>query len=263
LCTTAVGWDGPTGLGTPNGVAAFTRSGPQPNVVTVDTPGRQSGVTGKTADLQLTGTDSADLPLTFTATGLPTGLSMSSSGLISGTPTVAATNTVVVTATDSTGESGSASFAWAIVGCSGQRIHNPGFESGATSWTATTGVIASDKTHAHKGNGYARLSGSSTTHTETLSQLVTIPRGCKATLTYYLSIASTNTTRLPSDKLVVTANGTSVQTFSNVNRGVGYVVRTVDLSAYAGKKVTIEWTGTEDRALATSFSIDDTALTLS
>ena len=63
--------------------------------------------------------------------------------------------------------------------------------------------------------------------------------------------------------MTLTANGTTVQSFSNVNKGSGYVARTVNLSAYAGQTLTLKWTGTEDSSLATSFFIDDTALNLS
>src|SRR6185437_10564556 len=47
---------------------------------------------------------------------LPAGLTISSSGLISGTPTAAATSNVTVTARDGTGATGSASFTWTISG---------------------------------------------------------------------------------------------------------------------------------------------------
>jgi hypothetical protein len=92
---------------------------------------------------------------------------------------------------------------------------------------------------------------------------VSIPAGCAASLTYYLWISSNEGTSVAYDKLKVTANGTTVQSFSNVNQGTGYVKRTVSLSSYAGQSVTIKWTGTEDSSLATSFLVDDTALTLS
>jgi cellulase/cellobiase CelA1 len=65
--------------------------------------------------LQVRGSDSASgQNLTFSATGLPPGLSISSSGLISGTPTTSGSYNVTVTAKDSTNASGSASFSWAI-----------------------------------------------------------------------------------------------------------------------------------------------------
>ena len=38
LCTAGPGYDGPTGLGTPNGVAAYTNGGTTGNTVTVDQP---------------------------------------------------------------------------------------------------------------------------------------------------------------------------------------------------------------------------------
>ncbi|MCW2496544.1 putative Ig domain-containing protein [Jatrophihabitans sp.] len=272
LCTAATGWDGPTGLGTPNGVAAFTSGGGggTGNTVTVTNPGSKTGTVGTATSLQISGTDSAGAALTYTASGLPTGLSISSSGLISGTPSAAGTFSVTVTAKDSTGASGSTTFSWVIStsgggggSCSGQKLLNPGFESGATSWTASSGVINTDGAHSHAGSGYAWLDGYGSTHTDTLSQAVTIPAGCSASLTYYLYISSSEGTSTAYDKLSVTANGTAVQSFSNVNKGSGYVQRTVSLSAYAGKSVTIKWTGTEDSSVATSFFIDDTALTLS
>ncbi len=97
----------------------FTSSGTTSpgNTVTVTSPGNQTGTVGTAAGLQVNATDSASgQTLTYSATGLPAGLSISSSGLISGTPSTAATSNVTVTATDTTGASGSASFTWTISG---------------------------------------------------------------------------------------------------------------------------------------------------
>ncbi|MDX6255592.1 MAG: hypothetical protein QOJ11_1926 [Frankiales bacterium] len=267
LCTAGAGWDGPTGLGTPNGVAAFKAGSGGPTPVTVANPGSKTGTVGTATSLQLSASGGTS-PYTWTAGGLPTGLSISSSGLISGTPSAAGTFTVTATAKDSTGATGSTSFTWTISAsgggsCSGQKLLNPGFESGATSWSQTSGVINTDSAHSHAGTGYAWLDGYGTTHTDTLSQAVAIPAGCSASLSYYLYISSSEGTGAAYDKLAVSANGTTVQSYSNVNKGTGYVLRTVSLSAYAGSTVTIKWTGTEDSSLATSFFVDDTALTLS
>ncbi len=58
--------------------------------------------------------------LTYSAGGLPAGLSINSAtGLISGTPTAAGTSNVTVTATDSTGATGSASFSWTVAAAGG------------------------------------------------------------------------------------------------------------------------------------------------
>jgi hypothetical protein len=86
------------------------------NTVTVTSPGSQSSAVGTAASLQIHASDSAaGQTLSYRATGLPAGLSISSSsGLISGTPTAAGTSNVIVTATDTTGAAGSASFSWTV-----------------------------------------------------------------------------------------------------------------------------------------------------
>ena len=88
------------------------------NTVTVTNPGNQSGAVGTAINgLQVQASDSASgQTLTYTASGLPAGLSISSSGLITGTPSAGGTFNVTVTATDTTGASGSASFTWTISG---------------------------------------------------------------------------------------------------------------------------------------------------
>jgi hypothetical protein len=99
-------------------VAAYqtTGGGGGGNTVTMTNPGNQTGTVGTPVSLQLHATDSASgQTLTYSATGLPAGLSINSStGLISGTPSAAVTANVTVKATDSTGASGSAAFTWTI-----------------------------------------------------------------------------------------------------------------------------------------------------
>ncbi|MBV6696800.1 putative Ig domain-containing protein [Kitasatospora aureofaciens] len=274
LCTAGAGYDGPTGLGTPNGTAAFTSGGSTGgNTVTVTNPGSQTTAQGSAVSLQIKASDSGSgQTLTYRATGLPAGLSVNSStGLITGTASTAGTSTVTVTATDGTGAAGSTTFSWTVTGSGGgctaaQLLGNPGFETGtATPWTATAGVIDNSSSEpAHSGSWKAWLDGYGTTHTDTLSQSVTIPAGCKATLSFYLHIdtAETSTTNAY-DKLTVQAGSTTLATFSNLNAGAGYTLRSYDVSSLAGQTVTVKFTGTEDSSLQTSFVIDDTALTTS
>ncbi|MGW7254897.1 putative Ig domain-containing protein [Streptomyces sp. NPDC054834] len=273
FCTAATGYDGPTGWGTPDGTAAFTSGTSTGNTVTVTNPGSQSTTTGGSASLQIKASDSAGATLTYSASGLPTGLSINSStGLISGTASTAGTYGVTVTATDSTGASGSASFTWTVSAGGGggtctsaQLLGNPGFESGNTTWTASSGVITNDSGEtAHGGSYYAWLDGYGSTHTDTLSQSVTIPSGCKATFTFYLHVDTAETsTSTAYDKLTVTAGSTTLATYSNLNQASGYTQKSFDLSSYAGSTVTLKFSGAEDSSLQTSFVLDDTAMTTS
>ncbi len=84
--------------------------------VTVTNPDSQSGVVGTPTSLQIHAADSASgQTLTYSATGLPAGLSISSTtGLISGTPTAAGSSSVTVTAEDTTNAAGSTTFTWTI-----------------------------------------------------------------------------------------------------------------------------------------------------
>jgi zinc metalloprotease ZmpA len=149
----------------------------------------------------------------------------------------------------------------------GQKLANPGFESGAVSWTATAGVIGQNGSGGqptHSGTWNAWLDGYGTTHTDTLSQSVTIPAGCHATLSFWLHIDTAETTTSTAfDKLTVQIGTTTLATFSNLNKAAGYTQRSFDVSAFAGQTLTVKFTGTEDTSLQTSFVVDDTALTAS
>jgi len=260
---------------------SWTVRSPTGNTVTVNNPGSQSSTVGTAVSLQLSATDSAaGQSFTWTATGLPAGLSInSSSGLISGTPTTAATSSVTVTATDTTGASGSASFSWTVApaggGCTAtQLLGNPGFESGAASpWSLTAGVLNSDTIDepAHSGSWDAWLDGYGVTHTDTAAQTVTIPSTCTtATFSFWLHIDTSEVTRVTAfDTLrvqVLNSSGTvlaTLQTFSNLNAINGYAQHSFSLAPYIGQRITLKFTGSEDVSLQTSFVIDDTALAVS
>jgi serine protease len=251
------------------------------NTVTVTNPGNQTGTVGTAVSLQIQATDSASgQTLTYSATGLPAGLSISSSGLISGTPTTAGTSSVTVTATDTTNASGSASFTWTISssggGCTAQQLFgNPGFETGSISpWSATSGVLAntSEGVPAHSGSWLAWLDGYGGAHTDTLSQTVTIPATCKnATLSFWLYINSDDPTGRAYDTFtiqVLNSSGTvlaTLATLSNQQEGSGYVQHSYSVAPYIGQKITIKYTGKETLGggYDTNFFEDDNALNVS
>jgi hypothetical protein len=116
LCSGGPGYNGPAGNGTPDGTSAFQATD---NTVTVSAPAAQTSITGKAITaLAVAAADSdPSQALTWRATGLPAGLSISSStGVISGKPARLQYATVTVTATDDTGASGSARFTWRVDG---------------------------------------------------------------------------------------------------------------------------------------------------
>jgi hypothetical protein len=233
--------------------------------VTVANPGSQTGTVGTAKSLQMSASGGT-APYTWTATGLPAGLSINAStGLISGTPSTAGTYNSTVTAKDTANVTGSASFAWTISptggGCSspGQKLGNPGFETGAAApWSASAGVIDSSTGQpAHSGSWKAWLNGYGTTHTDTLSQSVTIPAGCTATFSFWLHIDTAETTTTTAyDKLTVKAGSTVLATYSNLNKNTGYALKSFTVPAGT---TSVSFTGVEDSSLQTSFVIDDTA----
>lgn len=90
-------------------------SGCWPGPIALTDPGRLTSTVGQVVDLQLQATDSdAGQTPSFSATGLPPGLSLdAASGLVSGTLTDPGRRKVTVTAADST-TSASATFVWQV-----------------------------------------------------------------------------------------------------------------------------------------------------
>jgi Subtilase family len=109
LCHAEVGYDGPTGLGTPDGTYEFSSTGTRP--VTLLNPGAKTVSAGAALSVPIVGLDARAKvrSLTYTAAGLPAGLSVravggTTHGLVTGTvPATVASGTVfsvVITGTD-------------------------------------------------------------------------------------------------------------------------------------------------------------------
>ncbi|BFI97333.1 MAG: hypothetical protein RSP_28430 [Rhodanobacter sp.] len=272
--TAATGWDYTTGFGSIN-IANFV----------ANVAGSGGGSTGGTPVASFTDTVSG-LSVSFTNTSTDTGGTISSyswnfgdgststSASPSHTYAAAGSYTVTLTVTDSTGATSTKTATVTVSSTSTptQLLGNTGFETGTASpWTMSSGTLCSNSTCsgevAHSGTWFAWLDGYGTTHTDTLSQKVSIPSGkTSATLSYYLHIDTAETGSTAYDKLtvqVLNSSGTvlkTLATFSNVNAASGYTVHTASLSAYIGQTVTIKFTGTEDSSLQTSFVLDDVTL---
>jgi Zn-dependent metalloprotease len=237
--------------------------------VTVNNPGNKTGVVG-TAIAAFTITASPAGTYTWSATGLPPGITIgSATGTVSGTPTTAGTFTTTVTATGAAG-TGSTSFTFTITGggggCSspGEKLGNTGFEVGTAPWTGTTATIgawASFGEPAHTGTRTSYLDGYGQSASESISQTVTIPAGCAgSTLSFWLHIDTAEGPGTAFDFFTAKVGATTLTTLSNLNAAAGYTQRSFSVGAFAGQTVTITFTGTEDVSLQTSFVIDDTSL---
>jgi hypothetical protein len=152
-----------------------------------------------------------------------------------------------------------------------QLLANPGFESGAVSWTASSGVIGNDTTvAAHAGSYKAWFDGYGAAHTDTLYQQVTIPStATSATLAFWLQVQSDETTTTTAyDTLKVQVRNSSgtvlatLATYSNLNKGSSYLQKSFDLSSYKGQTVQVVFVGAEDSTVQTSFLVDDVTLTV-
>ncbi|MES2049658.1 MAG: Ig-like domain-containing protein [Pseudomonadota bacterium] len=150
-----------------------------------------------------------------------------------------------------------------------QLILNSGFESGAASWTATSGVITNDAGEAaHAGTYKAWLNGYGAAHTDSLYQQITIPStATSATLSFWLKVDSDETTTTQAyDTLQVqvrNSSGTVLATlasYSNLNKGSTFLNKSFDLSSYKGQSIRIYFLGVEGSVTATSFIVDDVSV---
>lgn len=151
----------------------------------------------------------------------------------------------------------------------GNILGNPGFESGATTWTGTAGPITNNTGRAARtGSWKLWLGGNGSSGTETVNQTVTVPStATAATLSYWIrtDTAERGSTAYDTMRVQVVDGGTAttLRSFSNVGTNATYTQYSHNLTAYKGKTVTIRFTMTEDSSLQTSFVVDDTALNVS
>jgi Putative Ig domain/Subtilase family len=262
------------GTGSPNRLlyTGFMNGGTNPNNPSVTNPGNQSTAVGQAVSVQMRASGGTT-PYTWSASGLPAGLSISSStGLITGSPTTAGTSNVTVTVTDAASKTGTASFTWTVTtgggGCTAvQVVANSSMENGTTPWSANSGVIGAWSSYGypgHTGTRSAWLGGQGQTHTDYVSQSVTIPAACtSAVLRYWVRISTAENDGQVWDRLTVTMGSTTVASATNLDANTAYAQKTVDVSQFRGQTVTLRFNGVEDQSLQTSFVIDDVTVNAS
>jgi hypothetical protein len=151
----------------------------------------------------------------------------------------------------------------------GNILGNPGFESGATTWTGTAGPITNNTGRpARTGSWKLWLGGNGSSGTETVNQTVTVPSNTTAaTLSYWIrtDTAERGSTAYDTMRVQVVdgSTATTLRSFSNVGTNATYTKYSHNLTAYKGRTVTLRFTMTEDSSLQTSFVVDDTALNVS
>ncbi|HKO62535.1 MAG TPA: M36 family metallopeptidase, partial [Pyrinomonadaceae bacterium] len=144
-------------------------------------------------------------------------------------------------------------------------IVNPSFETGTTPWVVSSQVTRSTGAYPHSGVAYMIINGVNSS-SGTLYQTVTIPSG-GANLNFWLNITTSEAAGAAVyDRLFIEVRNTSgtllatLATFSNQNSGTAgvYVLRgNYSLASFAGQTVRIQFRGTNDITLPTSFRIDD------
>ncbi|MGV9587883.1 M4 family metallopeptidase [Streptomyces tendae] len=145
---------------------------------------------------------------------------------------------------------------------SGNALTNGSFEQGTSGWTQSDNIISNSALQpARDGSWYAWMMGYGADAVESVSQSnIAVPATGAPKLTFWLKVSTQESGYAAYDTLKVKINGTTLATYSNANASSGYVQKTVDLSAYKGQSVKLEFAGTEDTYLSTIFLLDQIAI---
>ena len=151
----------------------------------------------------------------------------------------------------------------------GELIANGGFEGSASPWTLSGAAYWSAGGNHHSGTGYSIL-GAGNNASGSEYQTVTIPAGHPANLSFWLNITTSESLTTAYDYVYVEVRSTSgallgtLGSFSNRNAtasATAYVLRSFSLATWRGQTVRVQFRGTTDITLPTSFRIDDVSLT--
>ncbi|MER5890551.1 M28 family peptidase [Streptomyces sp. NPDC001941] len=230
-------------------VTTATLSG-SPQTVNLSVSGAPSGVTASLSPSSVTSGQSATLTVQVGASAQR------------GTYTLTVTG--AGTATHST------TYSLSVAGGGGtctpaQVVANGGFESGTSPWTQSSVIITNQAGQTPHGGSYsAWLNGWGSSHTDTLTQSLTLPAGCSSyRLSFYQHIDTDEYENVVYDRFTVQVGGQTLATYSNTDAAAGYVQKSFDVSQFAGQTVVLRFNGVEDQSLQTSYVVDDVTLDVS
>lgn len=150
-------------------------------------------------------------------------------------------------------------------------IVNGGFETSASPWVSSGSgyFYTANGSAPHGGTGYIYF-GVNNSVTGQAYQTVTIPTTATGTLTFWLNVTSSETTTTTQyDKLFVEVRNTSgtllatAATYSNLNKvasATTYSQKSLNLAAYKGQTVRVQFRSTMDSSITTTFRVDDVSL---
>ena len=155
-------------------------------------------------------------------------------------------------------------------GCTTELLSNGGFEGSVAPWVSSgTGAFyVNPGNYPHGGTGYIYFGVNNSVSGQSY-QTVSIPSTACGTLTFWLNVTSSETTTTTQyDKLFAEVRNTSgtllatLATYSNLNKGTAgvYSQKSLNLAAYKGQTVRVQFRSTTDSSLATTFRVDDASL---
>lgn len=148
---------------------------------------------------------------------------------------------------------------------------NGDFESVITPWvmSGTGAYYTNNGASPYNGTGYIYF-GNANSRTGQTYQTVSIPSSATGTLSFQLNVTSAETTTTTQyDRLFVEVRNTSgtllttLATYSNLNKvssSTSYTLRTLNVAAYKGQTVRIQFRSTTDSSLITTFRVDAASL---
>lgn len=147
---------------------------------------------------------------------------------------------------------------------------NGGFEGSVAPWvqSGSGAFYVNPGNYPHGGTGYIYY-GVNNNVSGQHYQTVAIPTSATGTLTFWLNVTSNETTTTTQyDKLFVEVRSTSgtllatLATYSNLNKGTAgvYSQKSLNMAAYKGQTVRVQFRSTTDISLTSTFRVDDASL---